>query len=342
MTASTTPAHDAPGHATPAHGTPDHAPEHDIHTPHAIAADAPRAYDTVVIGGGTAGLSAALLLGRARRRVLVIDAGRPRNRFAAHMHGALGLDGMPPLELLARGRAELEHYDVEVVTGEVASIREVTRGLAVRREKDIGNGDGNEDGHGHGHGHGNVDGDDGEGNVVYTRSVLVASGIEDHLPGIDGLDALWGGDVFACPYCHGWEVRGRRLGVLATSPMSAHQALLARQWSEDLTVFLAAGAELPREARGRLAARGVVVVEDPAVAAESTGGRLTGIRTADGTVHPLDALLVSPALQPRDRFLAEIAPVRVDTLVGSFLQVDANGRTSPPGSGRPGTWSIRG
>lgn len=291
----TTPTSPAPDHA-------DHA-DHDIHTPHAIPADAPRAYDTVVVGGGTAGLSAALLLGRACRRVLVIDAGTPRNRFAPHMHGVLGLDGTPPLDLLARGREELDAYGVEVVSGDVVSVAEVTRGLAVHRA---------------------------DGTIVHTRSLLVATGLQDVLPELEGLDALWGGGAFGCPYCHGWEVRGRRLGVLATSPMSAHQALLARQWSEDLTVFLAAGEELPREARGRLAARDVRFVEDPAVAAESADGRLTGIRTADGTLHPLDALLVSPGMRPRDGFLADLAPARMDTPVGSFLQVDGTGRTSHP------------
>lgn len=265
--------------------------------------DVPRAYDAVVIGGGAAGLSGALLLGRARRRVLVIDSGTPRNRFAAHMHGVLGHEGTPPLDLLSTGREELSTYGVAIMQGDVASVTDIGRGLAVALE---------------------------DGEVVHTRSLLVASGMIDELPEVPGLAELWGGDVFGCPYCHGWEVRERRLGVLASSPMSAHQAVLARQWSSHLTVLATEGAGLDDDTRRRLEARDVHFVDSPVVEAVSAEGRLRGLRTADGSLHELDALLVGALPCPRDGFLEPLGVVRAESPVGSFLRVDEMGRTSHP------------
>jgi len=177
-----------------------------MHEHHTLA----NAYDVIIAGGGAAGLSAALTLGRARRRVLVIDSAEPRNRFAGHMHGVLGHDGLPPLELLAKGRRELENYGVTLTSGRVQGVADVVGGLQVTLA---------------------------DGTVEYTRSLLVASGIDDELPDLPGLAAHWGGAAFQCPYCHGWEVRDRRIGILATSDAAIHHALLLRQWTDKLTIF---------------------------------------------------------------------------------------------------------
>lgn len=265
------------------------------------------AADVIVIGGGTAGLSAAQMLGRARRNVLVVDSATPRNRFTGHMHGVLGHDGTPPLELLEKGRAELRRYGVTVTPKSVESVTEIVRGLRVTYT---------------------------DGTVDHARAVLVASGIEDVLPDVPGLAAHWGDTVFQCPYCHGWEHRDERIGVLASSPMLFAYAQLVRNWTDRLTVFVtdaSVAGNLDDTTRRRLEARGVEVVTSPVTAAVSTDGALTGVRTQDGAVHEIDALGLHPDSRPRDSFLSGLHLDRKDVPgVGSFLQVDAFGQTSHP------------
>ena len=169
-------------------------------------------YDVVVVGGGAAGLNGALMLGRSRRSVLVIDAGEPRNAPAHGVHGLLGREGMPPAELLARGRDEVRSYGGHLVTGEVTGAVREGDGFAVSL---VG------------------------GRVVHARRLLVTTGLVDELPDVPGLRERWGRDVLHCPYCHGWEVRDRAIGVLATTARSMHQALLFRQLSADVTYFAA-------------------------------------------------------------------------------------------------------
>ncbi len=170
--------------------------------------------EVIVIGGGPAGLSAALMLGRARRRVLVIDAGSPRNRSAAHMHGVLGFENEPPAALTARGRAEAGRYGVRFVGGRVERVERTEKGARAVLA---------------------------DGTEYETRALILAAGITDELPEIPGLAARWGTTALHCPYCHGWEVAGARLGVLATSPGSLHQAQLLRQWSDRVTLLLGDG-----------------------------------------------------------------------------------------------------
>jgi thioredoxin reductase len=161
-------------------------------------------YDVVVVGGGAAGLSAALVLGRARRRVAVVDAGAPRNAPAAHMQGFLSRDGMAPADLLAAGRAEVTGYGVELVEDQVVGIE---AGFFVRLTR---------------------------GQVLRARRILVATGVRDELPEIPGVRQRWGRDLLHCPYCHGWEVRDQPIGVLGTHPGSVQHAQLVRQWSDDV------------------------------------------------------------------------------------------------------------
>ncbi|GAA1937851.1 NAD(P)/FAD-dependent oxidoreductase [Microbacterium aoyamense] len=258
-------------------------------------------WDAIVIGGGAAGLSAAQMLGRSRRRTLVIDAGSPRNRFAAHMHGVLGQDGTAPLDLVARGRAELEAYGVAWREASVLRVDAHAAGVAVTFD---------------------------DGSVENARALVVATGLTDELPDVPGLAERWGTSVLHCPYCHGWEVRGRRLGVLMVSPHQVHQAQLVRQWSDDVVVF--AAIPLDPAFEHRLRARGVEIVTDAVTALVGDGTALTGVALESGAVHPVDALFTMGAARPHDAFLAHLDLDRTETPVGSFLSVDATGRTSSP------------
>jgi len=190
-------------------------------------------YDVIIVGGGAAGLSAALMLVRARRRVLVVDARAPRNAKAGHMHGYLSRDGMPPLELLERGRDEVLSYGGVVVTDYVEKAERSEEGFHVTL----------------------ASGCDATG-----RQLLVATGLTDVLPDVPGLAELWGTDVHVCPYCHGWEVQDGMLATLATGPFSTHHTLLLRQWTDDLVYFLN-GHELDAADRMKLTARGVRIEE---------------------------------------------------------------------------------
>ncbi|MEY9937413.1 NAD(P)/FAD-dependent oxidoreductase [Streptacidiphilus sp. MAP5-3] len=277
------------------------------------------AYDVVVVGGGAAGLSGALMLARSRRTVLVVDAGEPRNAPAEGAHALLGLDGIRPTDLLARGRAEVRGYGGHVVP---CAVTAVTAGTAVTQSTEgfrIALAD---------------------GRSVGARRVLAATGLVDQLPDIPGLRGRWGKDVVHCPYCHGWEVRDQAIGVLATGPFSVHQALLFRQLSDDVVFFAHSRPAPTGEEAGQLAARGIRVVTG-AVAAVETGtlgsgaerDRLTGVRLADGTVVPREALAVATRMVARADFLAPLGlrPVVHPSGVAEHIPADPTGQTSIPG-----------
>ena len=186
--------------------------------------------DVVVVGGGAAGLSAALVLVRARRAVVVVDARAPRNAPAAHLHGFLSRDGMPPRELLAAGRAEVSGYGGRLIDDTVVAI---DPGFQVRLAN---------------------------ASPLWARRILVATGLRDELPDIPGVRERWGRDLLRCPYCHGYEVRDQPLGVLGGAPEAVQHALLIRQWSPDVTLFPHTDAVDP-EQRDHLAARGIRIVD---------------------------------------------------------------------------------
>jgi thioredoxin reductase len=258
-------------------------------------------WDTIVVGGGPAGLSAALMLGRARRAVLVVDAGSPRNRFAAHMHGVLGSEGLSPRELAERGRAEASAYGVEFRDGSAVGVAEAPGGLEIVLA---------------------------DGEALRTRSLVVATGISDELPDVPGLAERWGRTTLHCPYCHGWEVRDAALGVLVTSPTGIHHAQLIRQWSDRLTVFAEGG--LDEATTARLRSRGVGIETGRVVEIVGDAERMTGVRLAEGRTVPIDAIFAAGTSRPHEEFLGGLGLDRADGPLGSLLAVDHAGRTSHP------------
>ncbi|MEU3898629.1 NAD(P)/FAD-dependent oxidoreductase [Streptomyces sp. NPDC045251] len=262
-------------------------------------------YDVVVVGGGAAGLSAALVLGRSRLRTLVVDAGEPRNAPSAHMQGFLTRDGMAPAEFLELGREEIARYGVELVRDRAV---DVTRGdgFAVSLAG---------------------------GRTVRARRLIVTTGLRDELPEVPGVAERFGRDVLHCPFCHGWEVRDERFGVLATSPMSVHQALMVSGWSDDVTLFLhtVAEADLSDDDLRRLAAAGVKVVPGEVAGLRIENDRLTGVRLADGTVHDRSVVFVAPKAVPRTGLMERLGAELRETPFGAYPVVDPTGRTSVPG-----------
>ncbi len=271
-------------------------------------------YDVVVVGGGAAGLSAALVLGRSRLRTLVVDAGEPRNAPSAHMQGYLTRDGMSPAEFLALGREEIARYGVELVRD---------RAVDVARD-------------GAGDGVGSRAGFAVElagGRTVRARRLIVTTGLGDELPAVPGVAERFGRDVLHCPFCHGWEVRDERFGVLATSALSVHQALMVSGWSDDVTLFLhtVAEEELSDDDLRRLAAAGVKVVPGEVAGLRIEDDRLTGVRLADGTTHDRTVVFTAPRAVPRTGLMERLGAELQETPFGAYPVVDPTGRTSAPG-----------
>jgi thioredoxin reductase/2-polyprenyl-3-methyl-5-hydroxy-6-metoxy-1,4-benzoquinol methylase len=266
-------------------------------------------YDVVVIGGGAAGLSGALALARSRRSVLVVDSGEPRNAPAAHMQNVLGHDGKSPAELYAAGRAEITGYGAEVLAG--------TAETAVR-EGDVFRV--------------SLDG----GREVRGRRLLVTTGLADELPEIEGLAERWGRDLAHCPYCHGWELRDQRIGVIATGPLSPLQAQMWRQLSPHVLLLLNGQARPAPEQAEELAARGMPVVEEAIASVQVVNDRLTGVRLVTGEVVAVDALVTGPRFVARSAFLESLGlkPADVEMhghVMGSRIAGDEQGATSVPG-----------
>jgi thioredoxin reductase len=237
-----------------------------------------------------------------------VDAGEPRNSPADHVHNFLTRDGAPPSEIYAAGRAEVAKYGGHLETGRVTALSTDGEGFTVH----IGD------------------------RAVTARRLLLATGLRDELPDVPGLAERWGVDVLHCPYCHGWEVRDQRIGILLTGPAGVHQALLFRQLTAQVTVLIHAALELTPEQQEQFGALGITVIEGPVTSVEADDGGLTGVQLADGTRVSLDALIIAPRMTANAELLAPLGliPIEVrmnEQIMGTQIEADRSGATSVAG-----------
>jgi thioredoxin reductase len=261
-------------------------------------------HDVIVVGGSFAGLSAAMQLARARRRVLVIDAGRPRNRFAPASHGFFGLDRRSPAEIRSIASAQLSAYPtVEQRIGEATDARAAPEGFEVAFA---------------------------HGGIERAKRLILASGVVDEPPPIPGVQERWGVSVLHCPYCHGYELDRRPLGVLANHPQSAHQAILVSDWGP--TTLFPQGAYEPEPADAALlASRGVSVDRTPVVEAIGPGRELEGVRLADGRIVAVGALFTAPKVRMASPLAERLGCAFEAGVMGPYIRVDDLKATTVPG-----------
>ncbi|QQP93278.1 NAD(P)/FAD-dependent oxidoreductase (plasmid) [Skermanella sp. TT6] len=261
-------------------------------------------HDVVVVGGAFAGLAAATYLARARRSVCVVDARRPRNRFAEASHGFLGFDGSDPQFILAKARDQLAAYPgVRLIEGEVTAARSHGDGFSVSLS--------------------------GDGEEMSARKLILAFGLRDILDRIPGLEERWGKTVLHCPYCHGFEFGDRPLGVLFRTPMSAHQACLVAEWGPT-TLFLN-GAELDPESAAALAGRGVTVEPGKLARLVGEGCALSAVEFEDGRERPVEALYVAPRSCLSSPIAEQLGAAIDEGPLGSLIRTDADKMTTVPG-----------
>jgi thioredoxin reductase len=264
-------------------------------------------WDCIVVGGGAAGLSAALVLGRARRRTLVIDAGGQSNRGAEGIGGLLGHDGRPPAEFYAAGRDELAAYPtVQLRSGEVFGGERHDAGFVLELA---------------------------DGSRELTRRVLLATGMDYRFPALPRIAERWGRSVFHCPFCHGWEVRDQPLGVLDRGAAGVNRALLLRFWSDDVTLLADGPAELDADDAERLRAAGVTVDERRVAELRGPNSTLTAVAFADGGERPCRGLLVPVTLHQRSALAEQLGAAAADPgpVVVDAVEVDRMFHTSVPG-----------
>jgi thioredoxin reductase len=265
-------------------------------------------WDCIVVGAGAAGLSAALVLGRARRRTLVIDAGGQSNRVAHGVGGLLGHDGRPPSELYALGREELAGYPaVTVRDGEVVSAAREADGFVLMLA--------------------------GDATPVRACRVLLATGMNYHYPAFDGIAERWGRSVFHCPFCHGWEVREQPLGVLDSGATGVHRALLLRMWSDDVVLLSDGPAGLDDDEAARLRAAGVTVDERAVAGLAGEGSALDAVVFADGDRRACRGLLVPVTLHQRSSLAQQLGAPAAEPgpLAADAVAIDAQHATGVPG-----------
>jgi thioredoxin reductase len=258
-------------------------------------------HDVLIVGGSYAGLSAGLPLARARRSVLVVDAGQRRNRFAPASHGFLTQDGVPPDEIAAEGRAQLMDYpSVEWVAGQVEQVRRTSDGFEARLK---------------------------DGAVHRSRRLILAGGVHDELPPLPGLAERWGRQVFHCPYCHGYELQQGPVGVLATSEMSAHQARMLPDWGP--TTYLLDGRPLPdADTLAQLQARGVSL--EPAPVVRLAGDDALQVMLQDGRTLALAGLFIATRTDPGP-LPEQLGCALEHGPMGRFVRTDAMKATTVPG-----------
>jgi len=262
----------------------------------------PASVDVAIVGGGPAGLSAAIALGRSRRSVVVIDAGEPRNAPAAHAHNVFSRDGAPPRELIADAREQAARYGVIVHDGSVTAATRVDPSWFELTTAG--------------------------GATLRARRIVLASGLRDVLPAIPGLREHWGDSVVHCPYCHGWEVRDRPIVVIGTTPRSGHQALMFSRLSDDV-VFVRHDTPADPEVDADLRALGVRVLDARAARlVDDASGSLAVVELDDGSELPAGAVAIGPAFEARTELYELLGgdPLVVEG-VGVVIPADPTGRT---------------
>ena len=260
--------------------------------------------DVAIVGGGAAGLSAALVLGRARRNVLVLDAGQPRNAAAPHAYGFLGHDGISGTELLHRGRAEVRGYGVAIVDTRVLDLTPTADERFIVTTS-VG--------------------------VWEARSIVLATGLTDALPPIDGLAEIWGVDAAECQFCHGWEVRDRAIAVVGTTDKLPRTAASLTQWSRDVTLISSDALTFAPAVSARLDAAGVRIVPKDVRRFATDRGRLRAVVCTDGAEIVREAIFVAMPT----RAASDLASRLCNVDASGFAIVDSEGRTS-----RSGVWSA--
>lgn len=259
-------------------------------------------FEVAIIGGASAGLSAALILGRSARKTVVFDAGEPRNRPAAHAHNVFTRDGESPLEILATAREQLKVYPSVTIVPERVITAAKEDGL-FRLET-------------------------ASGETFVVRKVILATGVKDILPEIEGIQALWGNKVIHCPYCHGWEVRNTPIAFIANDEVAAHQIPLLYNLNKDLTIFTNGTSTFSAEQQAKFRERGIRFIETQVIAIEDTADGIR-IRLADGEAHDKHAAYVRPARLQFHNELAVQLGCELDE--SGAIKVDESQQTTIPG-----------
>ena len=258
--------------------------------------------DVVIVGGSSAGLSAALVLGRSLRNVVVIDDQKPCNRSSRASHGFLTRDGIPPAELLQSAHEQLARYPtVTLKTATVLHIERIDAGFEITSS---------------------------DASKLQARKVLLATGLHDELPPLEGIEGLWGKSVFHCPYCDGYEVKGKAIAVYGVDDAALHQVMMLRNWTDTLTLCAADGWRLTGEQRERLTRSGIGVVEQPVAALEHADTQIHAVRFIDGKSLACDALFILPRTIHRTSFARDLE-CKVNQ--HNVIQIDVRGRTSTAG-----------
>lgn len=261
-------------------------------------------FDIIIVGGSFAGQAAALQLGRARRRVLLIDAGQPRNRFAQSSHGFLGQDGRAPAAIMTEARRQLTSYHtVELLEARATEARLISGGfqLSLSSDRDITG-----------------------------RQLILATGARDILPALPGIEERWGISVLHCPYCHGYELNQQPLGVLASSELAVHQAMLVPDWGPT-TLFTQGAFEPNADQKAALAARGVTIETRPVRELIGSSPHLEAVRLADGRTVSVSGLFIAPQTAPASDLAEQLGCRFDDGPTGPFIAVNEGQETSIPG-----------
>jgi thioredoxin reductase len=260
--------------------------------------------DVIIIGGSFAGLAAALQLGRARRKVTVLDTSLPRNRFAGHSHGLLGHDHKPPLDILAEARQQLKRYPtVRLIRARAESVSGAIDDFSVVT-------------------------DDGE--TLRARRLILSYGIVDEMPDIPGFAESWGASIVPCPYCDGFEVAGQHWGLIWSSPQSHNSAKLFHDWTDTLTVFTN-GHELLPDIRADLARRNLPVVDGRITGIVRHGDHNATVKLDSGPDVSVDIIFTNPRNKPSASLHESLGLATVNTPLGVVLKVDERRETSVPG-----------